>query len=199
MKNGLVITGSKAVRKDPSHAAEMCSELLFGESFQVRQVIGNWLEIIAGPDCGWIENNSLVFQENTSESASAGSFLLQSTITLTNDRDEKIHLSPGSELPGYSAGQDSFRLGPHTFTLTEPLKAIPETGPRERLGALAKQFLGAPFLQGGRSVFGMDARGLVRVLYKLAGQELPGDIASMARAGELVSFREDARAGPGLF
>jgi len=64
-------------------------------------------------------------------------------------------------------------------------------GLRKRLSAdesaaLAKRFLGLPYLWGGRSSFGFDCSGFVQTVYHLSGFELPRDSGLQMAAGGLV-------------
>ena len=63
--------------------------------------------------------------------------------------------------------------------------------PRKKLSpdesaALARRFLGLPYLWGGRSSFGFDCSGFVQTVYHLSGFELPRDSGLQMAAGGLV-------------
>ena len=45
MKQGISLQGFVPVRNEPSHTAEMGSQVLFGETFQVLETSGSWIRI----------------------------------------------------------------------------------------------------------------------------------------------------------
>lgn len=51
----------------------------------------------------------------------------------------------------------------------------PTTTQHSDIVVTASKFLGAPYLWGGNSVFGIDCSGLVQAAFLLAGQDCPGD------------------------
>jgi len=50
------------------------------------------------------------------------------------------------------------------------------------------QFLNAPYLWGGRSIFGLDCSGLTQVYARLLGFSLPRDAYQQAELGETIAF-----------
>jgi cell wall-associated NlpC family hydrolase len=63
----------------------------------------------------------------------------------------------------------------------------------------SKKFLGAPYLWGGRSPFGIDCSGLVQILFKIKGIALKRDAWQQAEAGKQVSFIEESVPGDLVF
>ena len=59
----------------------------------------------------------------------------------------------------------------------------------------AMQFLNAPYLWGGRSLFGIDCSGLVQMAYKLKNIRLKRDASQQAEQGEAVASLEEAEPG----
>jgi cell wall-associated NlpC family hydrolase len=66
---------------------------------------------------------------------------------------------------------------------------------RAYIAARAIQYLNAPYLWGGKSIFGIDCSGFVQTICKMAGIRLERDAARQALQGTLVSFSAEARQG----
>ncbi|MGZ4064345.1 MAG: C40 family peptidase, partial [Bacteroidia bacterium] len=56
-------------------------------------------------------------------------------------------------------------------------------------------FINAPYLWGGRSIFGIDCSGFTQIVYRLNGFKLPRDAYQQAELGHPLSFVEEAQAG----
>ena len=63
---------------------------------------------------------------------------------------------------------------------------------------VAELYLGAPYLWGGNSVFGIDCSGLVQAAFKDCGMLVPGDSDLQALAGTEVQM-QDLRRGDLMF
>ncbi len=76
--------------------------------------------------------------------------------------------------------------------------APPESLESDEIIREAEKFLGAPYLWGGRSYFGIDCSGYVGLIAARFGRHLPRDSKDQRREGEDVS-RDDIRRGDLLF
>jgi cell wall-associated NlpC family hydrolase len=56
-------------------------------------------------------------------------------------------------------------------------------------------YLDAPYLWGGRSVFGIDCSGFTQMVFKQFGIRLKRDAWQQAEQGELLGFLQESRAG----
>lgn len=61
-------------------------------------------------------------------------------------------------------------------------------GTGEDVAALARRFVGVPYLWGGNTVNGFDCSGLVWLCYHMNGIELPRNASAQAREGEAVAL-----------
>lgn len=167
------------LRASASSTAEMVSCLLFGETCSLIQEHGEWLEVVTTTDnyTGFIPNYYLSEYSNTYDSFN--NILPFQTTAISADNSQKINLSPGSLVPESGVillNGTEFHI-PQETRKTEPEHVL-------------HQFLHAPYLWGGRSIFGLDCSGLSQNFYGILGTFLPRDAYQQAELGETISFEE---------
>ena len=168
------------LRTEPSEAAEMASQLLFGEAYSVLEEQGKWLKIVTA-DCqyeGWIDRK--LYNPLRDEEA-------ESNITFP------IFL--GSSFPYPNDG--TVTLGNSRFRITLPEEKTQSA--LETLLQTATSYLYAPYLWGGRTPAGIDCSGFMQVVFKCCGISLPRDASQQALCGETVDFIGEAREGDVAF
>lgn len=192
------ITAFSQMRPEPSHRAELISQLRKGEAVRVLEQQDSWT--LAETEHGYrgfvrtaqlkpfsARDFSLLFEGITGISEaeqagfpfSAGSFRW---------KDET-----GPEIPGFLQKQ-SFRY-------------FSDFG--AELAALAMHFTGVPYVWGGKTQWGLDCSGLVQLLVNLTGYSFPRDAWQQAgcgieipydnsfadlQKGDLLFFREEGKA-----
>lgn len=109
----------------------------------------------------------------------------------------QFYLAAGSNLPGFAAGYCTFGGVKYKVDF-EPLTVDFEQ-PKARIKDLALFFLNAPYLWGGRTLFGIDCSGFVQAVYKMAGLKLKRDASQQAEYGNTVDFLQEARCGDVAF
>lgn len=185
------------IRANPSSKEEMVTQLLFGETYYVTDKQGDWLKIESSFEAyqGWI--NEL---QHTDWDQEAGiPFLVKDFPFLkanVENSSESIFLLPGSQLQKpkiegdkiffkvnntqYQANFDASKEGFFTFN---------------EMKEFAINFINAPYLWGGRTLFGIDCSGFTQLLYKLGGVQLHRDAWQQALIGTDVAFLNEARLG----
>jgi cell wall-associated NlpC family hydrolase len=60
---------------------------------------------------------------------------------------------------------------------------------------IAKQFLGSPYLWGGRTFMGIDCSGYTQMVFRVLGENIPRDAWQQAEKGSTITFVEEAQTG----
>jgi len=185
MKNaGISLTGLVPMRAEPSERSEMVSQLLFGEYFIILEHSEKWLFIRSGIDGyqGWVSTNMVHDLPDDFPIASTP-YVICSPYAICAVAGKRIHLPGGSLLPA-TIEQSSFRLAGEKYTFCGGMTQ-PESG---GLVALALQYLRAPYLWGGKTIFGMDCSGLVQIIGRMSGLWLPRDASQQAKTGKEIVY-----------
>jgi cell wall-associated NlpC family hydrolase len=177
------------IRSAPDDAAEQPDQLLFGETFHVLDRSGGWAWGQAARDgyVGFVREGDLGegVPAATHEIAALGAYGLS---------------RPDIKAPGQgpyslgalvtvtrSDGRFAFAEGAGWLVQSQ-LRAIGNV--EAEPVAVAEQFLGAPYLWGGRQSLGLDCSGLVQVALQACGRECPRD-TDMQEAALGVSVSPD--------
>ena len=197
MKYGICPLSMIPIRLDASDASEMVSQLLFGEVFTILEEKKNWIRIRCALDSyeGWIGSKQLEiigarefkrFQTDCSYCLD----LVQGAMCSTH----YIPITLGCSLPGYDGM--NFELGGQKFTYSGQVITPSEAKiSSERLIKIARKYLYAPYLWGGRSPFGIDCSGFVQVVYKLLGIPMKRDAYQQATLGKTIKSIRKAKEG----
>ncbi len=196
MTQAVCIVPVAAVRKLPAHAAEMVSQLLFGECCTVTETTkDNFAKITVKADGyeGWCQLQHLtavhaaLFNE-------PGNMLAGEWVNEINCNGTVMHVPYGSSFTGFNAG--SFVFGSQQFTVTEkPCDISLLKKDAATIQRIAFTFLNTPYLWGGRSVFGIDCSGFTQLVYKFSGIALLRDAHQQATQGNTVDFLQEAVCG----
>ena len=198
MSYGICPLSIVPIRNSSNQKSEMISQLLFGEVVEILEQKGKqWVKIRCQADnfVGWVATNQLKaitpsefesFQENF-----AFCLDIMQPVMATN---HFIPITLGAKLPNFDGIR--FQLGEETFTFSGQAVFHQDIEPNaDFIIKMAKRFLNAPYLWGGRSPFGIDGDGLVQLVYSLAGINLPREVALQVHEGHLVDFMEETQAG----
>lgn len=183
------------LRLAPSNTSEMVSQVVFGEHFEVIESDKNWSKIRLNfdNDEGYIDNKQYkTISENTFEELSKQkTFLVGELVDFITQENTLTTILLGAHLPFYD--KHSFRIDEKSFLYEG--KVSSEKKPKSAVVETAYLFLNSPYLLGGKTPFGIDAAGLIQMVYKLCGYKLPRKITQQATKGEVLSFIEESEAG----
>jgi hypothetical protein len=195
MQYGICKQTSIPIRAEASHATEMISQLIFGESYTVITISENqkWVKIITHYDSyeGWISalQHTPVTEHFIKEAKILEPVLLSNPFCYAKgEQSGKIILSMGSILPLYDDADNTFFVGSEKFMLLQPILFCYGNS-REILLNNALQFLNTPYLWGGKTIFGTDCSGFVQQNYRMIGAYLPRDSRPQSQEGKEVPLQ----------
>ena len=178
MDKGVCNVSVAPVRADKTDKAEIVTEMLYGESADILEVINNWTKIKMHYDGyeGWIDTKQITLVTDD--------FLAKRKTHLVTEpfqsrvmESGKMLLSMGSEV--------SF----------ETVHAQRGATIRQSIVETAKEFLNVPYLWGGKSFFGVDCSGFTQLVLKVHDIKYPRDAYQQGEVGEPLSFIEEAQPG----
>ena len=180
---GISLLSIVPMRAEPSEKSEMVSQLLFGEYFVVNDQNEKWLHVRSGIDGyqGWVSSNMV--NDLPDDFPLYGTLqVICSPYIVCEVAGRRIHLPGGSLLPS-TIEHSSFQLAGEQYAIIGGMTQ-PEN---DELAVLALQYLGAPYLWGGKTIFGIDCSGLVQIVCRMAGYRLPRDASQQSLAGHEVT------------
>lgn len=190
MQYGICHLSIVPVRAVPDDTGEMISQILYGEHFKVLEQRKKWSRIRTAFDQyeGWINNQQFlpISEEEYTE--------------IDNSENTRISSEPISYVETGSNMIMPILLG--STIVQHPALDHKFDGPstqgrqgKEQLILTALNYLNAPYLWGGKTIFGIDSSGFTQMVYKINGYRLRRDSLQQSAQGEALSFIEESEPG----
>ncbi|MEJ8755684.1 C40 family peptidase [Pontibacter sp. H259] len=197
MDYGISMLSLVPMRAEPSNRAELVTQVLFGECYEIISRQEKWLQIQLASDGykGWIDANqhTTVLKEYYQEWKSAQHPRSMDLVQVISNADERIPVGIGCYLPFFDGM--NVRIGDKTY-LYNGRATNPEAETTiAQLVKVAHNFMKAPYLWGGKSVFGIDCSGFAQQVYGICGVQLPRDAYQQVTSGEEVHFVNQTQPG----
>ncbi len=174
------------VRSINSDTAEIVTQLLFGEVFQVHEIEKSWCKIAIYKDNyeGWIDIKHIELltpKESTRwlDSQTLEANLLRQLQTPWG----KQWITRGAFV---GASNQDFKIGNHLFSFIDRLPNVVFNS----ISDLAIEYLNTPYLWGGKSPFGIDCSGFTQIIYRFFDINLPRDAYQQVELGLNIEFLE---------
>lgn len=183
------------LRKEAAHRSEMVSQLLFGETAEILAKSGLFTQLRCRYDGyeGWCQTSQLC-AIGSNEVEKQQPLISGDWDSLIEYQQHPMHIPIGSSL-GLWLGDDK-PTTPESVkmmgTVWDPANMVFSP---EAIQERAFQYLNAPYLWGGRSVYGIDCSGFAQQVYRFFHLPLPRDAWQQAGKGEVVGFLQEAVCG----
>lgn len=198
------------VKFEPSHKSELVSQLLFGEAFETLDRKEDWALIRSAHDGyeGWIDIRQTAqvssdFYKEITLAPQQITDLSTHAILMKLGHDEMLHLLPGSTLPaieGEEAEEEGlFKIGDTDYMFLGLAREPNSNTFTDEVEEAARFYLNAPYLWGGRSLYGIDCSGFAQIVFKHFGINIPRDAYQQAEKGETINFLQETRPGDLVF
>jgi cell wall-associated NlpC family hydrolase len=186
------------VREYPSDKSQMVNQLLFGDLIEIKEEQKGWALIKTVDDNyeGWIDEKQLkriskndldTILENTNH------FVYDHCVSLYDTNNRKITVTKGASIPGYQNHQ--FSIVDREYSIEGKVETFNKNATGKTVAATALQYLGSPYLWGGRSPFGIDCSGFTQIVFKMNGIKIPRDASQQVNLGHEIDFVEEAKEG----
>lgn len=212
MRYGIINVAVADMRSRPEMHSERLSQVLFGTAVEIRRTKSNYSKIqLPEGYLGWCRSAhiNMIELELWKKYKAKRKRPVRALSVTVYDQGGKIQhpyrLCFGTKLVIQKKdGLNLFRIPGGTnrslscSSLLDPKAKKQSEVKQTQIISCAKRFLGSPYLWGGITPMGIDCSGLVQIIYRFFGMELPRDSKDQRDSGEKISY-ENIKSGDLLF
>lgn len=184
------------MRKRAAESSEQITQVLFGEHCEVTdgESEERWLKVkslIDGYE-GWVDRKmmTLIDADMARELSEKPQAVVNAPIAEARVRtsSQKILLTGGSRLPFYKSSSATATILDRVYAIDNTYVNLAGDAPYnvEQLIGLARRYMNAPYLWGGRNVMGIDCSGFVQTVFGIGGYRLTRDARTQCEEGTEV-------------
>lgn len=168
-----------AGKGEPKEQAELVTQILYGEYVEKIGVDGNWVKVKIIHDEYECFIDKKIFLSFKQEEFQNNKTLVSSPTSIIKNNDREKSVLAGSYL---SAEKEDFdQNDARTYAFEEIKKYI-------------DLWIDAPYLWGGRSIFGIDCSGFSQLVYRIVGIHIKRDAKQQVKEGKEIKLK-DAQTG----
>ena len=194
MEYGICTLSVIPMRAEGNERSEQVSQLLFGETYEILERTGQWVQVVTTADryTGWIARlqvNPLDYTGYTQLQNQPSAITYQAVTRVCRLSDNTVIYLPATSSLAFMNGavttinQDKYDLvGEISHGFTDITEA-------------ARSYLNSPYQWGGRTHFGIDCSGFTQAVYRMYNIQLQRDASQQANQGTLVNFVTEVRSG----
>lgn len=177
------------LRAESSHRSEIVSQVLFGENFEILEegIDFTRVRLIETKYEGWIQKHQFA-------SAVLSGVLRNSIVDIAGAKaisgSKTVNLQHGTPIVG-----NTITIGEEQYNIEGKFRDTNLADFNTEFPKLIQYYKNAPYMWGGRSIFGIDCSGLSQVMYKHFGVSLLRDAYQQADSGITVDFITEIKAG----
>jgi cell wall-associated NlpC family hydrolase len=169
------------IRATPSDESEIVSQLLFGETVEIIEVNLPWANIkcIADGYEGWLDLKQII-QLNQTEYQhyyELDKTVCSAPLCPIEAKEGFLQVTFGATIPS----QPQFNVGSKYFKWSGIHNKV-------SLIKAAEHFNLAPYLWGGRSIFGVDCSGFIQIIFSTQNICLPRDASQQVEIGRTIPY-----------
>lgn len=205
MDYAINLNATLAVRAEADYCSEMTTQMLFGEYCRILDENNGYflIENILDKHVGWVAQNGLTIlsEEDFSNIKNQPEIRVSMPMAdIFNLNHKTIHrFALGSLIPNYNPDTSSFEIAGIKYQVHPSfISYLPEFN-KEGVVPTALTLLNTPYLNGGKTIFGMDCSGFAQVVFSINGYILPRFSAHQSETGKTIGSIGEAIPGDLVF